>query len=347
MLNSAPDTADSADLALLHARLLNRDGNANAAEARLRQATKAADVTRQQRVRLDFALGDALDAQGRVDEAFATYLRANSTRGAGYDVDYHRGLVAFIAYRSSARRSVTARADHTAPLFIVGMPRAGMALLARQLSRHPEVGVRQARVGLSEVVGQLAEAGKRYAYPEDPKALTANVLEAGANRYRGNWQGIAEDIRYVCDTAPGNWLYLDMMARLFPNARVINVRRNPHDTCWSLFSRDHADAPLAFAYSLENISEQFVDYHQLMEVWRAAPPLPLLDVDYEALVADPHKVLNRVLEFLALEGPADPLLNTRQQSLHDTSVGRAGPYRDYLGVVDKALRDSGIDAGRA
>lgn len=357
LLQSATLPEEHVEVALLHARLLRRRGDAQPAEVRLREAAKAPTITRSQRSRLDFALGDTLDAQSRVDEAFAAYLRANSSRGVNYDADGHHGFVAFIAYRSSAARTVVANANDPAPLFIVGMPRSGTTLLEQILDCHSAVNALGERNDLPRVVAGLAQAGKRYPYPEDPASLTRAALDAGAAKYREGWPDTPDGVRYLTDKLPGNWLYLDMIARMFPNARVINMRRNVKDVGWSLFSNDFARQALPFAYSLKDIGEHYVDYHQLMEVWHATPPLPLLDVHYESLVADPEAELQRVVDFLGL--PFEPeMLNFHEsqrvaltvsndqvrQPLYQSSVGRSEQYADYLAPMLDALKNGGVDA---
>ncbi|MEO1574037.1 MAG: sulfotransferase [Pseudomonadota bacterium] len=357
LLEDTNPSEEHVEVALLHARLLRRRGDAQPAEDRLRRAAKAPTITRSQRSRLDFALGDALDAQARVDEAFAAYLRANASRGITYDADGHRGFVAFIAYRSSAARNAVAGVREPAPLFIVGMPRSGTTLLEQMLDCHGAVVALGERNVLPNVVAQLAEAGKKYPYPDEPAKLTRDALDAGANQYREGWPAAMDGVRYLTDKLPGNWLYLDMMARLFPNARVINMRRDLSDVGWSLFSNDFAHHSLPFAYSLKDIGEHYVDYHQLMEVWHATPPVPLLDLRYEDLVSEPEKELRRVLDFLGLDFQSNVLdfhdssrvamtvsNDQVRQPLYQSSVGRSERYSDYLAPLLDAVRNGGVDA---
>ena len=347
---------DHVEIALLHARLLRRRGDALAAESRLRAAAGAPSVTRSQRSRIDFALGDALDAQERIDEAFASYLRANSSRGVTYDADGHHGFVGFVAYRSSAPRPVTALSQGPAPLFIVGMPRSGTTLLEQMLDAHDAVVGLGERDDLPRIVAAYAAQGARYPYPESPATLTAEALQGGADRYRAAWPAFDDSVRYATDKLPGNWLYLDMMARLFPNARVLNVRRHVSDVGWSLFSNDFAHQSLPFSYSLKDIGEHYIDYHQLMEVWHATPPLPLLDVVYEELVCEPEKTLTRISEFLGIEfDPAMLEFHTSprvaltvsneqvRQPLYSSSIGRSDRYADYLAPLMDTLEKGGVD----
>ncbi|MEM6639004.1 MAG: sulfotransferase [Pseudomonadota bacterium] len=355
LLQSVELPAEHVEVALLHADLLRKAGAAQEAEARLRKALKARKLTRSQRARLDFGLGDALDAQDRTDEAFASYLRGNSSRGEVYDAEGHHGFVGYIAYRSGARRTITADAKAPAPLFIIGMPRSGTSLLEQMLDCHPGVVAMGERDALPQLVSGLAGEGSRYPYPEDPAALTWDVLTEAAKQYRAQWTDI-DQAQFVTDKLPGNWLYLDIMARLFPNARVINMRRHLADVGWSLFSNIFANGALTFSYSMEDIGAYYADYHQMMELWRARPPLPLLDVHYEDLIAEPEVALRRVSEFLGI-GFDDAMLdfhNSRRvtmtasndqvrKPIYSSSVGRADRYADYLKPLIEAVRAGGVD----
>lgn len=105
----------------------------------------------------------------------------------------------------------------------------------------------------------------------------------------------------ITDKTPTNFRSLGLIAQLFPNARIIHARRDPMDTCFSCYMRNFHGSGDAFIYSLEWLGHYYQLYRKLMDHWRAVLPSPMLEVDYEALVADQAAESRRMVEFLGLE----------------------------------------------
>jgi hypothetical protein len=224
------------------------------------------------------------------------------------------------------------------PTLIVGMPRSGTTLLEQALSAHPGI----AAGGELEDLRDLAR--EAYAGP-----ITSPRLDTLAARYLGRLRAIGPEAQRVTDKMPHNFLHLGLVALMLPRARVIHCRRDPVDTCWSCF-RQHFGAGLAYTTDLAWLGAFHRSYADLMEHWRGALPLAMLEVDYEELVAQPEPTLRRVLAFLDLPWhPAclEPHKARRiaatvsraevQRPIHQGSVGRAAPYRPHLGPLLDAL----------
>jgi hypothetical protein len=83
---------------------------------------------------------------------------------------------------------------------------------------------------------------------------------------------------------PDNYLYLGLLALLFPRATFIHVRRDLRDvavSCW--MTNFHS---IRWASDQEHIAARFRDYRRLMSHWRAVLPVPVHEVVYERLVND-------------------------------------------------------------
>jgi hypothetical protein len=103
----------------------------------------------------------------------------------------------------------------------------------------------------------------------------------------------------VADKMPDNFLYLGMLATLFPHAAFINCRRDPRDnavSCWMTNFRH-----IRWACDPEHIASRFREYRRLMEHWRRVLPVPILEVDYEETVADLEGVARRLVAWCGLE----------------------------------------------
>jgi len=142
----------------------------------------------------------------------------------------------------------------------------------------------------------------------------------------------------------------------FPNARIINLQRDPIDNCLSCYELA-SPAIFKFTYDLGELGRFYRAYEQLMAHWRAVlPPHAFLNVRYEALVENLEEQGRRIVEFCGLEW--DPrcleFYNAKRsvrtasvvqvrRPIYNSSVGRWRPYKDKLGPLFDALGIASYD----
>ena len=153
----------------------------------------------------------------------------------------------------------------------------------------------------------------------------------------------------MTDKLPTNFLNLGFIAQVLPGARVIHCVRDPMDTCWSNFTM-HYTSDLPFARDLADLGRYYRDYQRLMEHFKSALDLPILDVRYEELVDDIEGQSKRMLDFLEL-GWDDSVLRYYESDrrvltasseqvtkpIYTSSIGRYKPYEPMLGDLKAAL----------
>jgi tetratricopeptide (TPR) repeat protein len=261
-----------------------------------------------QRIHLHFALGRMLDQEERFEEAFHHIAEANRLqRGRTvYDPARHEQLIDRTidlftpAFFESFREL---GCDSELPVFIVGMPRSGTTLVEQILASHDQVFgagelgyFQQLEAALSGILASAAP------YPTCSGALGAAEIDALARGYLSLLRSLpgARHAHRVTDKMPDNFLHLGLIAMLFPRARIIHCRRDPLDTCLSIyFQKFTGDYP--YAYDLSEIGRYYLAYRRLMAHWKAVLPIPVLEVDYEALVADQEGVSRQLVAFCGLE----------------------------------------------
>jgi hypothetical protein len=145
----------------------------------------------------------------------------------------------------------------------------------------------------------------------------------------------------VIDKMPENFLHLGVIARLFPQARVIHCRRDPLDTCLSCYFQNFPGND--FASSLEDLGTYYLEYERLMAHWRTVLPLRMLEVRYEELVINLEARARDLVAFCGLEW-SDHCLRFYEQPLavqtasalqvrqpiYTNSVGRWRHYASHL-----------------
>ncbi|MDP6933650.1 MAG: sulfotransferase, partial [Myxococcota bacterium] len=340
------------NLACVHAVLMRRMGRPEQAVPHLRRVL-AGSNSREQEVVLQHALAFQLDATGEVDEAFAAALRANQLRSARFDHGvWERYQQALLAVYAQDRWPRIPRSSQDEPglVFVVGMPRSGSSLCEQILASHPEIHGAGERTDVLELVGGLqARLGAPEPYPLCVPRLDGEALGVLADEHRSLLMALGDGARYVTDKLPHNFLHLGLLAQLHPGAQVIHCIRDPLDTCLSCFFQNF-DAKNPYATSLEDLGVYWRGYQRLMAHWKQVLPLPIHEVRYETLVAEPEVETRRLLSFLGL--PWEPSClsfhessrrvhtasyDQVRQPIYQSSVGRSDRYHHHLGPLIDAL----------
>lgn len=251
-----------------------------------------------QSAELLFALGAALDAQGRYDDAFAAFTRANQTvrdrlGSAGrYDRTAHKQMVdALIA--APPLPHAAENDDGPAPIFMCGMFRSGSTLAEQLLARHSRV----TAGGELDIIPVLAS---------DPARLANGDITALRDTYLDRVRALHPGAAIVTDKRSDNFLHIGLIKAMFPSARIIHTVREPVDNILSVFFLYFADS-VRYGWALDDIAHWFGQYRRLMAHWQALYGADIHDLSYDALIASPETELAGALDFCGL--PLEPVLH--------------------------------------
>ena len=318
-------------------------------------ATSAAD-----RMYLAFALGRAHDANGSFDRAFGYFRQGNQLKRAtlNFDIEAERRLMASIQEVFSkefmAAAQPSAVTDNT-PIFIMGMMRSGTTLMEQILASHSEVVSGDELSWMPDLTIRGAPVdGLRF--PQCMRVMSqAELTQRGEKYIKLLRRRFGPAPHHVTDKLPGNFLNAGFISLALPQAKIIHMRRNPFDTCLSIYTTLFADLHY-YAYDLAELGEFYMLYHALMRHWDEVMPGKILHVTYENLTADPETEIRKVLDFCGLPFDARCLdfhkterrvrtasSNQVREKLHTRSIGRWHNYEQYLG--DWKSRFAGIAPG--
>lgn len=251
-----------------------------------------------------FAVGRRCMKLKRDEDAFGHFNKANAGRretlaglGRTYDKVAEESLVNDLI-RGFGENSFDGPGGSSSdtPVFIVGMPRSGTTLVEQILASHPKVfGAGE----LSLVSHAAMRLHNEVGFPRRP--APQSELDEIASAYLASIKNLGGGASRITDKMPANFRYLGLIAQLFPKARIIHTRRDPMDTCLSCYMQDFQLAGNAYTYDLDWLGHFYELYLKLMDHWRLVLPTPILEVDYESLVADQESESRRLVEFLGLE----------------------------------------------
>lgn len=304
------------------------------------------------REKLHFALGKVANDCGEHDTAFGHYAAAKLLKKNRQPV-FERAKFATLtdriadAFPGLPPLSMAGQGALT-PVFIIGMPRSGTTLAEQILSCHSMING-AGELAFMEGLARQEASG----YPERVTANGEAWQRASRDAYLNELTAFAEGVRYVTDKYPANFLHVGLIATLFPEARFIHCRRNPLDTCLSIFFQDFSTGNY-YANDLDDIAFYYTRYARLMQHWEKVAADRIHVVQYEDLIDDQEKQTRSLLGFLGLEWEAACLRfheNPRKvstmsrwqvrQPVYTGSVERWRRYEKHLGKLIDALPGTG------
>ncbi|MHB1869264.1 MAG: tetratricopeptide repeat-containing sulfotransferase family protein [Steroidobacteraceae bacterium] len=268
-------------------------------------AAEAAPATStEDRYHLCFALGKAFEDRQAYERSFEYYLRGNSLKRASSDyrpelMERNTELQIEVCTPELFERHRGTGAPAADPIFIVGLPRAGSTLIEQILASHSLV---EGTYELPDVPRLVAELhGRDAQYPQILASLSREEFRALGDRYLSGTRAYrTTDRPRFIDKMPNNFRNIGLIHLMLPNAKIIDVRREPMACCFANFKQLFAEGQL-FTYGLDDIARYYRTYLELMSHWETVLPGRVLRVHYEDVVHDLEGNVRRVLEFCGLE----------------------------------------------
>lgn len=304
----------------------------------LNELARRADVNIDQRISAIFMIGHAYDARGDVDSAFATYRAAHALAGErdalekrSYDMQQDTARVEQIVKLSATLPEVAPPGNAPRPIFVVGMPRSGTTLIEAVLGAHSRVFACGERPAMRQIVRQMLDLQQTGGVPDE------NMLQDWAKLYFRDLPKIGS-ADHVTDKHPRNFEAAGLITRLLPNAVIVHVRRNPVETCLSIY-RHELNKHWTFTHDLLAIAGYYRRYAQVVAHWERTLPGRIVTVQYGDFVANFASAAPQLLQACGLSWEPQ-CLEARKSP---RTGGRAQKYAKHVGPLIAALDAAGID----
>ncbi|MGI9221678.1 MAG: sulfotransferase [Woeseiaceae bacterium] len=253
-----------------------------------------------------YALGKAYEDQGDYAKAFENYTRGGALKRKNIKYDpvefvYQTDkMIEIFTKEFFAERADFGYSD-AAPILIVGLPRSGSTLIEQILSSHSKVD------GTAEL-NNLLQLGYQTGlnrfdnlkYPESIVNLDKRNITAIGKDYIDGTMHHRKGAPYFTDKMPNNFPHIGFLHLILPNAKVIDARRHPLDSCFGTFKQLFAKGQ-SFSYDLYELGQYYNCYIRLMEHWDNVLPGKVLKVNYEDNVAHLEPQARRMIEHCGLD----------------------------------------------
>ncbi len=268
--------------------------------------TKKAEVDSKNKVHLHFALGKAYEDMQQYQNSFTHYQAGNQLQRAGlnYSSDSHAQAVqAQIDVFTPSLINTLKHNGHadSAPIFIVGLPRAGSTLLEQILASHSKV---DGTMELHDVLGLAANLSKHKGnapvYPYNIDTIPPEYFAKFGQKFIQDTRVYRRGGAYFIDKMPNNYMHIGLIKLILPNAKIIDARRHPMACCFSGYKQLFGEGQ-EFSYNLRDIGEYYQHYVRLMDHWQQVFPDQILLVKHENVVKDTEAEIRRILSFCGLE----------------------------------------------
>ncbi len=258
-------------------------------------------LTDDDRCRLFFVSAKVQEDLGHLDKSLQDLKKGGALRKKLLNYHIKQDEQLFTNIKQAAERvkrqsisSQIIQADPV-PIFILGMPRSGTSLVEQIITSHEEV-LGAGELELFSRLGAEIATGNRFVDPEELLDVRQAYLE--------KLQNLSKGYHYVTDKYPHNFLYVGLIVRALPEAKIIHVTRNSAATCWSNFKTYFSSNALGYSYNLKDVVNYYRLYADLMDYWNHQFGQLIYRLDYDLLTLNQETETKRLIAHLGLEWEA-------------------------------------------
>ena len=239
------------------------------------------------------------------------------------------------------------------PIFIIGMQRGGTTLVEQILASHSQIEGTEELFYILQLASELSYRNGGLSWQEClARADSRGLGELGETYLRWALHHRLSDRPLFIDKNPANWRFAGLIATMLPNAKIIDVRRNPMDCCFANYTQ-HYENGVGFSYSLADTGHYYSEYVQLMRHFARVAPGRIYKMIYDDLVDEFEPNVRRLFDYLGLpfeeaclrfyetDRPVlTPSSQQVRQPINRSGFGRWRSYKPWIGELEQALGDT-------
>ena len=267
------------------------------------EETLEGDMSDIERSQMHFALGKAYEVKKDFEKSFKNYFEGNKVKkglikySSDDTTDNTKRILNFFKKENIHNLSKSSTNDKD-PIFVLGMPRSGSTLVDQIISSHSKVDGTQELPNIIKIASELNTNGQNT-YPEVLKDLDDMMLTKLGKEYMSETAWARDSAPFFIDKMPNNFIHIGLIKTILPNAKIIDTRRDPMDTCFSCFKQFFARGQL-FTYSLEDLGNYYTDYIRAMNHWHNVYGKDIYTVHYNNVINETEDTIRRLLDYCEL-----------------------------------------------
>ena len=267
------------------------------------EKTLKGDMSDIERSQMHFALGKAYEVQKDFDRSFRNYYKGNTVKkglikySSDDTSDNTKRILDFFSNENinNLSKSSTNNPD---PIFVLGMPRSGSTLVDQIISSHSKVDGTQELPNIIKIAAELNNH-KQNSYPEVLKELDDLKISKLGEDYISETTWARDNAPFFIDKMPNNFIHIGLIKTILPNAKIIDTRRDPMDTCFSCFKQFFARGQL-FTYSMEDLGNYYADYIRAMNHWHKVYGKDIFTIHYDDVINKTEETIRELIDYCNL-----------------------------------------------
>ena len=267
------------------------------------EETLKGDMSDIERSQMHFALGKAYEVKKDFDRSFRNYYEGNKVKkglikySSDDTSDNTKRILDFFSKENinNLSKSSTNNPD---PIFVLGMPRSGSTLVDQIISSHSKVDGTQELPNIIKIAAELNN-DKQNSYPEVLKELDDLKISKLGKDYISETTWARDKAPFFIDKMPNNFIHIGLIKTILPNAKIIDTRRDPMDTCFSCFKQFFARGQL-FTYSMEDLGNYYTDYIRAMNHWHKVYGKDIFTVHYDDVINKTEETIRELIDYCNL-----------------------------------------------
>ena len=301
---------------------------------------------------LHFAIGKYFEDIENNEKSFENYSKGNKILKELYNFQIEESKNEFIKLKNFNYDRLINSSNYSSKklIFIVGMPRSGTSLVEQILSSHHKI------YGGGELPFLETELKNKILNLKSDQDFENNdikhLIENCRNRYLEKISNYDSSNKIFTDKTPLNFRFIGFIKYLFPNAKIINCKRDPLDVTWSNF-KNYFSRALPFTNDLSDIANFYILHKDLMNFWRKKFPQFIYDIAYSNLVKNSKIEIEKLLNFCELNWDEnclnhhenDRAIKTASSTqarkpIYKSSIKSSDRYKDYLKNVKHLIESN-------
>ncbi|PPR46015.1 MAG: hypothetical protein CFH18_00409 [Alphaproteobacteria bacterium MarineAlpha5_Bin8] len=287
---------------------------------------------------LSFAVAKLYKDKKDYKKSFKYYKSANSIKRKTFDYSLNEDKIKFKNIENTLSLELFNRIkgfgfDKKKTIFIVGMPRSGTSLIEQVLSSHTKVyGAGEVNF-FDEILSKYFLNKKKLL---DSKLIKKENLYKAGKEYIKKIESFANSKKILINKLPLNFRWMGLIKLVLPNSIIIHCKRNPMDTCLSIFEQNFLIKGNEYTFNLDEIGHFYKLYEDSISHWKKLLINDFYEIQYEKLVNNQKEETKKLLKFCSLKWENKCINFYKNKSIVRTASVQQVRKKIYTSSVNKA-----------